>query len=232
MTKANAQLWEFAVEHFALPRMNSYLQTSLGNYEEAVELYRWNSEFASALWEAIASVEVALRNLLDQKMTQHQHVLHRDTHWIFDAQCELGRQRIAGEALSQPFKEKADAMRRVNKNRKPLTPDQIISELSFGFWHQLISKRQLFLWPELASGFSNAPSRDQGYISNLTKEVRDLRNRIGHHHPLSNQSIKFGQQYIMQLANSIDQELVNWIKTGSRINQLIENYPMKSHLLP
>lgn len=158
MTKVNKDLWEFTVKHFGKFRMDSFLRSSLGNRDQAVELYRWNSELASAYWEAIASIEVALRNLLNQKMTERQHSLDRDTHWIFDDHFELGRHKIVGEAPSQPFKEIADAMRRVRKNRKPMTPNQIISELSFGFWHQLVSKRQLFLWPELASGFPNAPS--------------------------------------------------------------------------
>ena len=148
MTKANTGNWEFTIKHFTLYRMNTYLRSSLGNYERAVALYRWNSE------------------------------------------------------------------------------------LSFGFWHQLVSKRQLFLWPELASGFVNAPSRRQSYISNLTLEIRDLRNRIGHHHRLGVDAVESGFQIINQLAGSIDKELVEWIGSNSRINQLVENHPMKSHLLP
>ena len=212
--------------------MNTYLRSSMGNYERAVALYRWNSELASAYWEAIGYIEVALRNLLDRQMTQRQISLGRSTHWIFDDDYELGRSKDPNIVSKQPFKEIADAMRRVKKNGKQLTPDQIISELSFGFWHQLVSKKQLFLWPELASGFVNAPSRRQSYISNLTLEIRDLRNRIGHHHRLRIDSIENGNQIINQLAGSIDEELVAWIESGSRINQLVANHPMKSHLLP
>jgi len=67
MTKANTGIWEFTIKHFTLYRMNTYLRSSLGNYERAVALYRWNSELASAYWEAIAYIEVALRNLLEGK---------------------------------------------------------------------------------------------------------------------------------------------------------------------
>ena len=169
MTKANTGIWEFTIKHFTLYRMNTYLRSSLGSYERAVALYRWNSELASAYWEAIAYIEVALRNLLDRKMTQRQISLGRSTHWIFDDSYELGRSKDPKVVPTQPFKEISDAMRRVRKNGKPLTPDQIISKLSFGF---------------------------------------------------------------NQLAGSIDEELVSWIGYNSRINQLIKNYPMKSHLLP
>jgi len=63
----------------------------LGNREMAVQLYRWNSELSAAYWEAIAYVEVALRNLIDEKMTLRQHSLGRGTHWIFDDFFELAR---------------------------------------------------------------------------------------------------------------------------------------------
>ena len=227
MTKANTGIWEFTIKHFTLYRMNTYLRSSLGNYERAVALYRWNCELASAYWEAIAYIEVALRNLLDRKMTQRQISLGRSTHWIFDDNYELGRSKDQNVVSTQPFKEIADAMRRVRKNGKPLTPDQIISELSFGFWHQLVSKKQLFLWPELASGFVNAPSRRQSYISNLTLEIRDLRNRIGHHHRLGDDAIESGFKFINQLAGSIDEELVAWIGSNSRINNLLKTNPIK-----
>ena len=226
MTKANTVIWEFTINHFSLFRMNTYLRSSFGNYERAVALYRWNSELASAYWEAIAYVEVALRNLLDKRMTQRQLLLGRSTHWIFDDDYELGRSKDPSVESKQPFKEIGDAMRRVRKNGKPLTPDQIISELSFGFWHQLVSKKQLFLWPELAAGFINAPSRRQSYISNLTLEIRDLRNRIGHHHRLGTDAIEGGFQALNLLADSMDKELVVWIGSNSRINNLIKTNPM------
>ena len=114
MTKANTGIWEFTIKHFTLHRMNTYLRSSLGNYERAAELYRWNSELASAYWEAIAYIEVALRNLLDRKMTQRQISMGRSTHWIFDDDHELGRSRDPNLVSTQPFKEIADAMRRVD----------------------------------------------------------------------------------------------------------------------
>ena len=201
-------------------RLAAYLTSCSNDTSCAVILYRRNVEVASAFWEAIAYVEVALRNLLDRKMTERQVELGRTAHWIFDDNYELGRSHSDTQAHRQPFKEISDAMGRVRKNRKPMTPSQIISELSFGFWHQLVSKRQLFLWPGLASGFINAPSRDQNYISGLTLEIRDLRNRIGHHHRLNEHSIDSGHLAIIKLAGAIDEDLLAWIMKDSRITAI------------
>ena len=63
------------------------------------------------------------------------------------------------------------------------------------------------------------------YISSLTFEIRNLRNRIGHHHRLDPHSAVFGFQLILQLAQAIDEDLAEWIVKGSRVNELINSIP-------
>ncbi|CAB5119967.1 MAG: hypothetical protein F2954_05150 [Actinobacteria bacterium] len=63
------------------------------------------------------------------------------------------------------------------------------------------------------------------YISNLTFEIRNLRNRIGHHHRLDAHSAVFGFQLILQLARAIDEDLEAWIVEGSRVDELIKGIP-------
>ncbi len=221
MTKVNDSLWTFAEEHFTSIRLSKYLGQAKGDQEQAVLLYRWNSELSAAVWEALGYLEVALRNLLDKKLTERHVKLGRSGHWILDDNFEFGRSPHASHKPNQPFFEVTGAIKRVERNRKRVTPDQIISELSFGFWNQLISKKHQFLWPDLASGFPNAPSRDQSYISNLTQDIRRIRNRIGHHHRLNPELAKNAEQIILQLAFSIDSQLVDWIEERSRISQLM-----------
>ena len=167
MTKANEHLWEFAIDTFSKWRMSTYLRSSDENTSIALELYRWNSELSSAYWEGIAYLEVALRNLLDKKMTQRQQILGRSQHWIFDDFSELGRARTSDTQDKQPY-----------------------------------------------------------------LEIRDLRNRIGHHHRLTAHSIDTGYLTIISLATAMNIQLAEWIEKDSRIKSLLQNQPMKSHLLP
>lgn len=221
MTESNNPLWMFAEEHFTPIRLSKYLAQSQGDVQTAVGLYRWNSEFSAALWEAIGYLEVALRNRIDSKLTERHLLRGRNGHWTADEHFELGRAVDSQSRDVQPFLEIKEAIKRVERNRKRVTPDQIVSELSFGFWNQIVSQKHQFLWPDLASGFPNAPTRDQMYISSLTQDIRRIRNRIGHHHRLSPLLVKNAEQIILQLAFAIDIPLVDWIEERSRIGELL-----------
>jgi hypothetical protein len=221
MTKSNNSQWLFAEEHFTPVRLSKYLAQCHGDVENAVLLYRWNRELSAALWEAIAYLEVALRNRINKKLTERHLLRGRAGHWTSDEYFELGRANNLESQDKQPFLEIKEAVRRVEKNRKRVTPDQINSELSFGFWNQIVSQKHQFLWSDLASGFPNAPTRNQKYISSLTQDIRRIRNRIGHHHRLNPVLARNAEQIILQLAFAIDVSLVDWIETGSRINKLL-----------
>lgn len=79
-------------------------------------------------------------------------------HWIFDDNFELGREANGPSRHKQPYADVATAISRVRSNKIPLNSGQVISELSFGFWHQMASKRQSFLWPDLVAAFRNGPT--------------------------------------------------------------------------
>lgn len=107
-----------------------------------------------------------------------RHTAHgRSSHWVFDDACELGRDADGPHRLRQPYKDIAEAIRRVRRIQKPMSAGQIISEVSFGFWHQLVSRRQMFLWPDLAGAFPHAPNRDQSTIQHPVARLREFRNR-------------------------------------------------------
>jgi hypothetical protein len=214
-------MWIFAESHFSKARLAKYFRQSGGQIETALALYRLNGEISSAFWEAISYLEVAFRNRIDKKLTARHISLQRAGHWLDDNYFELGRTRNDDNRSVQPYQSIKEAISRVERNRKKLTADQVVSELSLGFWIQMVSKKQQFLWPELASGFPNAPTRDQRYISNLGQEIRILRNRIGHHHRLSANMAKTAEKTILQLAYSIDEELMNFIQAKSRIPHLM-----------
>lgn len=52
------------------PRMSTYEQASGGDVPAAVDLYRWNLDISMALFEAIHYLEVAVRNRIDDALTQ------------------------------------------------------------------------------------------------------------------------------------------------------------------
>lgn len=212
--------WELHEKHFAEARMSNYLLASNGDRQLAVELYLWNTKISSAFWELIGHVEVALRNLVSRQMAIRQVNLNEDSPWIFDESGELMRssQRIADEI--------SHATSRVRQNRKTITAEQLISELPFGFWHQLLSKKYLYLWPDLASGFVGLPNRSQEHVARILTDIRNLRNRIGHHHRIWNLDLQARHRDLMLLAKFIDPEFEAWLSEKSAVEALLIEMPV------
>jgi len=115
-----------------------------GSIDRAVALYRWNATVSAALWEPLAHLEVALRNAMSNCLDERHRRAGRVGSWLDDTDHELdGRVR----------RHVAVARRRVRQKGKVPSDAQTISELGFGFWRYLVTRRHTALWPDLASAF-------------------------------------------------------------------------------
>ena len=217
--------WEAYELHFGAPRLQHYLTACRGDQRQAMELYRWNAAVSAVFWESLAYLEVALRNALDRRMSDRHARLHRDGHWIFDDARELGRDARGPSRHSQPYTDINEAKRRVLRNKKSLDAGQIISEVSFGFWHQLISKRQMFLWPDLASAFLHAPDRRPETLRDPVSRLREFRNRIGHHHRIWSEDVGGRYADLLDVAGYLDPQLRAFIDNRSRLPRLLQHRP-------
>lgn len=212
-------------DHFTAPRLHNYLMECKGDKGKAILLYRWNSELSAAFWESIGYLEVAFRNRIDHQLTV-RHLEHgRTGHWIFDDYFELGRDRTVSGNHRQPYLEINAAINRVLNNGKELSAGQIISEMSFGFWHQLVSKKQLYLWPDIVTGFPRLQGRSQGLITDLTQSIRATRNRIGHHHRIWAGDVDKNYLDLLTLAGFIDEDLREWISMRSAVSEVLARRP-------
>lgn len=139
---ASLQSWDFYEFHFGAARLKHYLIECHDVQSQAMLLYRWNSDISAAFWESLGHLEVGLRNAIDRQMNLLHEAKGRPGNWIFDESRELGRDSGKGHrAHAYPYADIELAISRVRRNRMPLAPGQIISEISFGFWHQMVSKR-------------------------------------------------------------------------------------------
>ncbi|MGL5929773.1 MAG: hypothetical protein ACRCY8_12625 [Dermatophilaceae bacterium] len=217
--------WELLHTHFAPARLRHYLRAADGDHSRAEALYQWNAEISGALQVALAHLEVALRNTIDAQLTRRHQRLGRDGHWIFDEHFEFGRDRAGGKDHRRPYVDVAEAERRVRRNRKPLDAGQMISEVSFGFWHQMVSRHQLAWWPDIAGGFPHAPSRDQALVHDPVSDLRQLRNRIGHHHRIWNTDLPRRYDQLLTLTGYISPDLATWIDASSPVREALARRP-------
>jgi hypothetical protein len=222
---APAEDWALYERNFSAERLAHYLTASQGDRGQAMALYRWNAEISAAFLVPLGYLEVAFRNALDRQMTARQQRLGGHRHWVFVDAHQLGRDANGPGRHTQPYADIAAAIRHVQANRKPVDAEQVISELPFGFWHQLVSRRHTFLWPDLARGFPHAPSRSPLPIRDRFSRLRTLRNRIGHHHRVWAVNLTARYIDILELAACIDPGLAAWIDSNSAVSEVLAERP-------
>lgn len=216
--QSQSETWNLYKSHFTPVRLAAYEDASGGNERKAQQLYDWNSEVSGAFWILIGHLEVALRNAIDKRMLE----VTGNPNWILDFSEKLsGRDQYLRLEVLQ-------ASSRIEKQKKQLTPGKLVSELPFGFWASLFSKRFLGLWPELAGAFHGMPTRNQKEIQKLILDVKFLRNRIGHHHRIWSLNLEEFHNQILKLATFIDPDFGAHLARESRVEDLISKDPSKT----
>jgi hypothetical protein len=218
--------WQLFVTHFSEPRAKALLSLANSNEALAIALSEWDIALGSAWWESLALFEVAIRNAIDRGMTNRMKRFGNESDWLSDAWNEFGRSNTSARH-SQPYAEIERARVRLQNKGAAVSHERVLSELSFGFWHQLLSKRFTSFLPDLISQFPNLPSRNPQPLRDAMTELRDFRNRIGHHHQILTHDIgaKFGK--LLEAAGFIDNQLQNYIASKSRLKLLLEQDPRR-----
>jgi hypothetical protein len=201
---------------FSAERLSTYLAQCNGDFAAAVEMYRWNAAITAAFWEPIGHLEVAVRNTLYERFAARHDRLGRPGSWLDDPAHELS-DRARGDI--------ATARDRVRQKRKRASDGQTISELSFGFWRFLITKKLTPLWPDLAGAFAHAPDRQLQTVEGPLARLHVFRNRLAHHHRVWSQAP--GDRYadLLTLAGYIDPGLPGWIAETSQVTQVLGASP-------
>lgn len=203
-------------ELFSSERLSTYLARSEGDFKAAVRLYRWNAAITAAFWEPIGHLKVALRNTLAAQLAERHAALGKSGSWLDDP----------GRELSERARDDIAAARdRVRQKGKRASEGQTISELSFGFWRFLITKKLTGLWPDLAGGFPDAPDRQRETVEKPIARLHDFRNRLAHHQPVWNRQPQERYEDLLALARYIDPALPGWIEVTSTVARVLNSEP-------
>ena len=144
---------------------------------ESTSLYFYNLLLSESLYPAIHLLEITLRNNINEalKITTGQ------PDW-YDLPSLLQVKQIT---------QLAEARAKIAKLKKVETADQIVSELSLGFWVGLFNASyEHTLWrhyPKLISLTVPRASKylkTRDHVSKRLNPIRDLRNRVFHHEPI------------------------------------------------
>lgn len=206
-------------QRLSFERLSPYFESCDGDLERSIRLYEWNSAVSGALFEVLADVEVILRNAIHTTMTEWSISKGHGPDWYDNSHGLLG---------SRLEKHVARARARVEEQKRQVSPQRIVSELSFGFWRYLLtSKYRTTIWPILSNGaFSRVQVGYEEMFFARVGRVHDLRNRIAHHEPIHGRRIERDLLDCLRILSAICPETADWVQQRARVEAVLENRPL------
>lgn len=202
------------------PRFRRYVAASRSD-RDAVERYCWKIQLSESLYPTLSILEVSLRNGAHRALSDH-----------------LGTEFWFGSILHpRKYQNIADLIARITSRAGgPPTADKVVSEITFGFWLSLFSRRYNAVWwqphdPLLAKVIPHHPNiaRDTRRHLEITLEYAvALRNRVMHH-----EAVFQGVTALNRPRKSVEEihlelrELVRWISPqADRMLDELDRFPM------
>ena len=175
---------ENLINLFSKNRLKSYKFDINDDNSILLERYLFNIEVSKALYPLLSILEISLRNRLNQAI---EEIIKQN--WLVE---EL---KLRDILLPNEHKKLLDAKKKlINKGHKNISKDDLIAELSLGFWIHLCTKRyKTELWHK--QGFFRKVFQDYPNFSEFDKLSKvfpilqlmlKLRNRIFHHEIIIN----------------------------------------------
>ncbi|MBD5408260.1 MAG: hypothetical protein HDR54_02520 [Treponema sp.] len=142
--------------------------------ETALARYLYNIKLCKSLYSSLNMFEIALRNSVDKALQNFTST----SDWF-------EKLRLVRECT----KSIESAKEKIQKRKKPITHNRVISELTLGFWTSLFSKRyaqEKFQPYIIKQCFRNVPKAERSATSlwNNFEKIRHLRNRVFHYERL------------------------------------------------
>ncbi len=192
-------------------RLNSYKYDNNDDYSIVLERYLYNIELSKSLYPLLSFLEISLRNRINQAI---ETVVQHD--WLLK---ELNQRNIL---LSNEHNKLLEAKQKlINKRHKNIGKDDLIAELSLGFWIHLCTKRyKTVLWHK--QGFFRIVFADYPNFSEFDKLSKifpklqlmlKLRNRVFHHEIIINHSYGIDNCYtdLRKLLSYISKDSIRYL---------------------
>lgn len=159
------------VNGYSKARLEVYLRLTRADPDRAWSLIEWEHSLAAALWVDIARCELIVRNTIQTALQRIAR--HTDWHDHIDQLAIRGRDRARVD----------EAHDRIVEERKAVTVDRIVANLSFTFWVNLTSASyDRTLWSRGLDQAFHLQRRKT--VHDAMTRVKNLRNAVAHHAPL------------------------------------------------
>jgi hypothetical protein len=193
------------------------MSAAAGDRSKALALYEWNAMISASILHDLAHIEVGLRNAYDRALTA---ATPGGLHWSDDPyrffttvtkRAENGTRVDNAEVSRRQIEAARKAAKKAHRTGsnpdRALTGEDLIAELSFGFWRYLsTANREKTLWvPVLRHGFQ--PKTERKAVDVHADMLHQLRNRVAHHEPLLRARLTARHRDMAALARLISPQL-------------------------
>ncbi|MBD9701032.1 hypothetical protein [Streptomyces caniscabiei] len=201
------RLPDWMARDLSLPRLRRYIRAAHGDARVAERLYWWNAEASAALVGPLHCLELALRNALHNALVRH----HGRPDWWEAA------------PLNERSRGLVDSARRsCGRRLRRTTPDDVVAELTLGFWVSLLSAGydRHFWVPVLNSAFPHYRGPRGRLYHDLTS-LALLRNRVMHHEPVHHRHLAADHDSIYRVLGYLSPEFAKEARAMDRFPDVL-----------
>jgi hypothetical protein len=206
------ELPKWFVRTFAVPRLAPYLKAARRHGIRPESLYLWNLQVSEAFYAPLHCLEISLRNALHEQLRAR----YRRPDWWQSAPLEKHHASKVDKA--------EDDLRRKGVHNP--CADDIVAELSFGFWVSLLSRRydRHFWVPALHKAFPHYDGNRESLRDSLQTMLL-FRNRIMHHEPIHHRHLAADHDKIYLLLGYLEPKVATWLRTFDRVPEVLAQRP-------
>ncbi|MEU8192862.1 hypothetical protein AB0C10_03655 [Microbispora amethystogenes] len=206
----DAELPQWMRRAISQPRLAPYLRSCGADAARAERLYYWNLEVAAAFYGPLHFLEICLRNAFHHALTTR---FGRPDWWEAAPLTPHGGRQV---------RKAADQAVANLGRRRPVTPDDVVTELTFGFWVSLISRRyDRHLWvPALHTAFRDCPETRRDLHDGLVSLVL-FRNRVMHHEPVHTRDLAADHAKLCRMLGYLAPEAAGLLARMDRVAEVL-----------
>jgi hypothetical protein len=208
-------MFAVVIQTLSKDRFGKYLLAAGGDIDRAIRLV-WNAHVGEAFHTPIQTVEVALRNSINNALVAKFGV-------------EWWQEPAFSRVVDVERRQDLDTVKTRIKNRKQvLVTAQIVAGLSFGFWASMLQPRyNPEIWSgQLRTSFPSLPATESRHsLCEAARDVGFLRNRISHHEPIFERDLLKDFGSMMTLLGWVCPATTSWIRPHCRVPALVRVKP-------
>lgn len=194
--------------------MEKYFNKYPNNDDKAIAHYHLNIELSESFYSCLSMFEVAFRNSLNRELTEKFGV-----DWYLKLESISTLKNLKGNINT--------AKNRISSRNESITVNKVIAELSLGFWVRLLNAEyELILWKPLRKAFPflEKSQRQRNNVSAPVNKIRNFRNRVFHHEPISWNLYKLEEIHntILEVMKWLNKDLPKIAKEFDRVSELIK----------